>query len=160
MQEAAQAAPTKRTTVGLADAIFFDVPPTRPLRCREPPSGCLLTRDDNSSVHWIAYRLHMRTTAATARCSTCGAPTSATDVWRALSALSFLHLVPAGSSPPVSSISVSRCRSATGGDVLVFTVVDADGKASVISDGSEVFLGSSDSTPVSWSHMVLDVQPA
>jgi hypothetical protein len=91
-------AAARRTTVGLAEGIFFDLPAGRALGRREEPQ-CALTRNDNSSAHYVAHGLYLRTASSVARCNTCGAPTGLLETWRALSALSFMHALAPGEAP-------------------------------------------------------------
>lgn len=142
----------RRQTVGVCDSVFFDLPPGRPIAARENYS-CVLSRSDNSSAHFVAHKLYLRT-ASQFRCSGCGAPTSIPELWKALSALPYiLPLTPFGTHPSKPGIYISRARSQTGSPVAVcFTIVDEAGNMERLGDGSEQFAPAD----AAWDHLMLD----
>ncbi len=146
----------RRSTLGLAEGIMVDVPAQRPPQARGPPTGCALNRGDNSSAHYVAHRLNLRTTSADARCHTCGAPTSVAELWKALSALVFMRAVPAGERLAKPGIYVTRGRSSLGQECVLFTVVDEMGKLERVGDGSD----SAMPDDAVWSHMFVDAEAA
>jgi hypothetical protein len=149
-------AAARRTTVGLAEGIFFDLPAGRALGRREEPQ-CALSRNDNSSAHYVAHGLYLRTASSVARCNTCGAPTGLLETWRALSALSFMHALAPGEAPSRPGLYVSKARSQqAGSEIICFTVLDEVGGVTRVSDGSETLIG----PDALWQHLHVDAEAA
>lgn len=143
----------RRQTVGVCDSIFFDLPPGRPIALRDPYTCSSLSRTDNSSAHFVAHRLYLRTASAS-RCSGCGAPTSIPELWKALNALSYVRPLGNPGNPSKPGMYLSRVRTSTLVPIAVcFTVVDESGNLSRIGDGSEVFAPDD----ALWDHLMMVV---
>lgn len=165
---------SRRSAIAVSEGVFFELPPARPLRLRDAPACAVgLSRSDNTSAHYVAHRLHLRSSNATARCRTCGAPTNASDVWRALTALQCFVLQQASPAPTTAgaeagavgatngnsggsaSVSLppglyaSRCVPSAGKDVLCFTVVDEYGNVERFGDGSDLLVP----PDATWTHL-------
>jgi hypothetical protein len=110
------------------------------LREAAPPCTHRLDPRQSSSAHYLAARFGMRTHDAARRCSRCYAPTSATEVWRALSELSFLVRRDMITGEEGPGTGVAFATTPNGRTFVSLVVVDAFGNVVLDSDGSEIAL--------------------